>query len=127
MGNPMATPRPLSPECWISSEGPREVRCLGPVEAERGAANGIWLWFTGTDRAFDLTAGEQAVLAAATRVDALTRSASARLARRIGRRRARRQADQWGVWSIPVDQLEPVLCAALTRQARAGAQRSFVA
>lgn len=125
-----ATPRPPVPDCWIGT-GPRPaLQCLGRLDADRDDVLGVWLWFTGTDTAIELAADERAALDAATGFVPIVGAGAdvrTRLARRIGRRRTWAEQGQWGLWSVPLDELESVLTVAITRHARAGQRYPNVA
>lgn len=113
-------------DCWLSTERRRALCCLGPLEADRAAVVAVWLWCTGTDGVAELTPDEQAGLSAATTVvpvGAADQPVRLRLAERIGRRRALAEGDRWGLWTVPVEAVEAVLDAALTRRVRSGQAR----
>lgn len=110
-------------DCWL---GRRVLCCLGPLGADREWIVPVWLWCTGTDGLAELTADEQAALSVATAVVPVGSAPQAvrrRLAERIGRRRALAEGDRWGLWTVPVDAVEAVLDAALTRHMRSGRAR----
>lgn len=118
---------PLFPDCWLAPEDGRELRCWGAVDTDPDVVIDIWLWFTGTEAAADLEDDERRGLRVATTLRPLPDApddAQARLLRRIGSKRLSSEHDRWGLWSVPVDHLEGVLAAALTRRARAGRLRS---
>lgn len=119
-------PGPPFPDCWLAVDGARELRCWGTLDAGPDAAVEVWRWFTGTDRTVELDDEDRRALRTATAVlpfvDAPT-EARARLSRHVTRRHLSSRSTSWGLWSIPVDALEAVLAAALTRSARSGRLR----
>lgn len=123
MSDLVANVAPSFPDCWLTVGDGRELRCWGRLDADADRVVDVWLWFTGTDGAVDLADDERRSLWTATAVRLLPEATAAdreRLARRIGRRRLQSESESWGMWWIPVDQLESVLARALTRSARAG-------
>ena len=117
---------PAFPDCWLTVGATRELWCWGALDADPDAAIEVWRWFTGTDRTTELDQEERQALRAGTAVRPLVDApaeARARLARHIGQRRLWSEGHRWGLWSVPVDELEAVLAIALTRSARSGRLR----
>lgn len=129
MDTEVTAAEPPFPDCWLTVGTTRELRCWGALDGDPDAAIEVWQWFTGTDGAVELDAEEREILRAATAVRPLVDApadARARLARHIGRRRLWSEGHRWGLWFVPVDELEAVLATALTRSARSGRLRSSI-
>lgn len=123
-GAPAAAP---VPDCWLAGGRRLEIRCLGTLNTDRMDAVDVWLWFAGAEGSATLTADELGRLGDATRVrpvDGMPPEVRLRLAQRIGRRRTRQEHLRWGLWSIPVDELEAVMAGALTRSLHQGHRMS---